>query len=133
MRLPFLVVSGRTSFTLINLINFTEQKLIVAPCTNIRCQQAFFFKKEEYGYCLHFTTKSAAADGYNLEDQKWYMLPFKPDFQEILENHQRLPHSSLKNMMNTASAMDMIKMSFKSTIKNHEMNNVEVENKFLTG
>ena len=77
--LPFLVISGRESFSLLNLIDFTKQKLIASPCVNIRCQQAFFFKKEDYGYCLHFTTKSAS-DGYNLEDQKWYMLPFKPDF-----------------------------------------------------
>ena len=77
--LPFIVVSGRESFSLINMKDFTKQKLIAAPSCNIRCQQAFFFKKEEYGYCIHFTAKSAS-DGYNLEDQKWYMLPFKPDF-----------------------------------------------------
>ena len=34
--------------------------------------------------------------------------------------------------MGTASALDMIKMSFKSKIMNHAMNDVEVENKSLT-
>ena len=35
-------------------------------------------------------------------------------------------------MLRTASALEMIKMSIKSTIQNHEMNDVEFGNKFLT-
>ena len=37
-RLPYLVISGRESFSLLNLIDFSKQKLIASPCVNIRCQ-----------------------------------------------------------------------------------------------
>ena len=37
-KLPFLVMSGRESFSLINLRDFTRQKLIASACVNLRCQ-----------------------------------------------------------------------------------------------
>ena len=101
-KLPFLIVSGRESFSVINLKDFSKHKLIASPCFNIRNQQAFFFKKEEYGYCMHFTTKSTSDDN-NLENQKWYMLPFKSDFCSILEKHGRLPTSNLNTKLKKQS------------------------------
>ena len=61
---------------------------------------------------MHFTTKSAS-DGYNLEDQKWYMLPFKSDFQETLIKHRRLPTSSLRSKLVVASTLSKIKTNLK--------------------
>ena len=53
---PFMICSGREIFNLVNVRDFTMQPLIQAPCINIRCQQAFFFKKEDFGFAMHFTT-----------------------------------------------------------------------------
>ena len=53
---PFLVCSGRGTFTLINLHDFRIEILIKVPCMSVSPQQAFFFKLEEFGFAMHFTT-----------------------------------------------------------------------------
>ena len=63
---PFLVCSGSESYSLINVRDYKMQNLINASCANVRGQQAFFFKKEEFGYSLHFTTKEITFDGQEI-------------------------------------------------------------------
>ena len=43
------------------------------------------------------------------------MLPFKPDFQQTLETHGRLPHTSLKSKLRTATTLEKIKSNLKIT------------------
>lgn len=72
---PVLVCSGRESFTLINLNDARIETLIKSPCMCVGPQQAFFFKKEEFGYTMHFT--STELNDNNLEYQKYYVMSFK--------------------------------------------------------
>ena len=94
VKYPFLVCVGREMISLINISEFKMQPLINAPCMNVRCQQALFFKKEDFGYTAHFTTKELT-DEHNCEHQKWHMLPFKHDFFKITLENGCLPISSL--------------------------------------
>ena len=63
----------------------------------MRSQAAFFFKKEDYGFSMHFSTKELTDE--NLEQQKWHMLPFKEDFRETVRMCGRLPMSALKKKL----------------------------------
>ena len=65
---------------------------------NVRCQQDLFFKKEDYGYSAHFTTKELTEE-QNCEHQKWHMLPLKSDFFSNIKRNGCLPVSSLSEKL----------------------------------
>ena len=94
---PFLVCSGRENFMLINVERFTIEQLVLAPCMNVRSQEAFFFKDESFGFSMHFATKELTEE--NTEYQMWHMLSFKSDFDENLRKYSRLPISSLNKKL----------------------------------
>ena len=100
---PFLVCSGRESFNLINVKDADMEKLINASCINIRCQPAFFFKEEDYGFSMHFATKDVSDE--NIEVHKWHMLPFKDDFRETVMTTGNLPVSCLAKKLRMASKL----------------------------
>ena len=100
---PFLVCSGRESLNLINVKNADSEKLIITSCINIRCQPAFFFKEEDYGFSMHFATKDMSDE--NIEIHKWHMLPFKDDFRETVMTTGNLPVSSLAKKLRMASKL----------------------------
>ena len=79
---PFIVVSGRESFNLVNLKERRMQMLIAAPSKTHGPQEAFFFKKEDYGFTMHFCTKERTSENKDLHN--WHCMPFKSDFIERL-------------------------------------------------
>ena len=94
---PFVISSGREFFNILNVRDYKMQALIRAPCMNIRCQQAFFFKKEENGYSMHFTTTELTTQ--NLIYQNWHVLRLKEDFMTTIRQYGELPISSFKKQL----------------------------------
>ena len=90
---PFLVVSGRESFNLVNLKVRQMQILVQAPCKNHGAQEAFFFRKEGYGFTMHFCTKERTSENKDLHN--WHSMPFKSDIIQKLKDFGCLPPSSL--------------------------------------
>ena len=90
---PFLMCSGHSHFSLINVVTGKRELMIDASCSAMRCQQAFFFYVEKYGFSIHFATNELIEN--NLEIHKWHSLQLKNDFTEYLRQFGQLPIASL--------------------------------------
>ena len=97
---PLAVVSGSKCITLVNLRTKHSEPLIIINSTTAYGQQAFFFKKEDYGLSIHFSLKRIIENGNARHN--WARMPLKPDFIETLKKHARLP------FVNTNKSLDLI-------------------------
>ena len=87
---PFLIVSGRESFNLINIVRATCQPLIKASSKNLYGQTAAFFimaSDEEKingkaAFIMHFATKKITA--VNTRLSQWHHMTFRSDFIDRL-------------------------------------------------
>jgi len=94
---PFLVVSGKESFNLVNVVRGTNQPLIKASGRNFYGQAAAFFTDPsrdekvngEASFVMHFATKKITAKNTRLS--QWYQMTYRKDFVNILTKKGRLP------------------------------------------
>ena len=95
---PFVAYSGCTGISLVNLSESYMEQLVKYEPTCTLGQQAFFFKNEEYGMSLHFTTGSKKLENGNIR-LNWVRMGFKKDFSDVLSLYGKLPHSDTFGIM----------------------------------
>ena len=87
--LPFVVSSGKKSINLINVQSATMQPLVQAGTWCYPGQSVAFFKAEEAGISLQYTTRTA--DDLNNIWHSWFSTVLHSDFIECIEKLGRLP------------------------------------------
>ena len=87
--LPFVVSSGSKSINLINVKSTTIQPLVQASTDCYAGQSVAFFKAEEAGISLQYTTRTA--DDLNNIWHSWFSTVLHSDFIECIEKLGRLP------------------------------------------
>ena len=86
---PFLAIAGSQAILIINPHDEILDQLVLTPSSCRYSQQAFFFKVQDYGQSVHFTTVVKHDDGTLQLD--WVQMRFKPDFKDTLQRIGGLP------------------------------------------
>ena len=89
---PFIICNGWEHFSIINVRDFTIEKLIQASSKTGLSQEAAFFLDTEYGFIMHFASQHISAMGKRL--QFWHTMAFRQDFIQTLTKYGGLPISS---------------------------------------
>ena len=88
---PFIVCNGWEAFNLINVKDFHMEPLVKASVKTGLSQGAAFFRKESYGFSMHFTTQRITTKGRNL--LHWHSMAFRQDIIQTLKKYGRLPYN----------------------------------------
>ena len=95
--IPILLLAGASTISIINLNDQYHEPFIIAENTSAFAQQAFFFKKEDFGLSIYFTIKRTI-DKDNIR-LNLCRMPFKPDFLDILKRYTRLPFTNTEEAL----------------------------------
>ena len=79
---PFVVCSGKKTFSLINVKEFRMETLIKVSGQAICAQDTAFFREEFDGFCMFFASHSIL--GENRVRNNWHVMPFRQDFIRII-------------------------------------------------
>ena len=96
---PFMIVSGAKSIKILNVNTDYMEALVKTKATATYGQEAFFFRKREFGIELNFTTGRKLFNGN--KRLEWVVMDLKPQFSKTLEKIGMLPCSSVEAVIQT--------------------------------
>ena len=88
---PFLIMSGESSFNILNVMDGHFEPLINAATSVKHAQTAFFFTQEGHNLSMHFTTTRSCTDLTSVTTQNWHKMRFKYDMLKVLKDNGCLP------------------------------------------
>lgn len=94
---PFVACSGTRSINLINVNTDYMEAFIETETTCWGQQQPFFFKKEEKGMTLHYSSAEQSSD--ERKYLTWVQMKLKPDFKKMLKKLGCLPITNLEEIV----------------------------------
>ena len=93
--LPFVVISGKEAYSLINVETGKIYPLVLGSACNTRAQNAAFFIEQESG-CFDMNFCTLVANQQGMIESTWYTMSYKPDFIEVLRKYGRPPFGSIE-------------------------------------